>query len=93
MSVYTDLVAIAEDLGSYDDTGRLWILKRPSSKIDLTLCYDAESDTFVAEVRDGKTRVECNADRRVEAIQNALDSYLDERLVARDVEKLEQLVA
>ncbi len=80
MSVYTDLVEIAEDLHAYDEHGKLWILKRPTSKIDLTLAYDESADTFVAEVRDGKTRVQCNADRRIEAVSNALDTYLDDRL-------------
>lgn len=80
MSVYTDLVEIAEDLHAYDDTGKLWILKRPTSKIDLTLVYDEKNDTFVAEVRDGKTKVQCNADRRIQAVSNALDTYLDDQL-------------
>lgn len=86
MSVYTDLVEVAEDLHSYDETGKLWILKRGAivngkpCPIDLTLAYDEKCDTFVAEVKDGRTRVECNADRRIQAVQNVLDTYLDDRL-------------
>lgn len=71
-----DLVAQAEDLGSYDAYGVLWIFRRPACQLDLSLRYEIAVDRFVAVVEDEGTRVSRMARTRVEAVTEAMDEYL-----------------